>query len=51
MDNDHGMRAYALVRTPHQKIPVNVTEVGRRFREERRTVVKGLELLSTQGRA
>jgi hypothetical protein len=35
----------------HQKIFVNVKEVGRHFRQERRTVVEALELLRTQRRA
>ena len=37
--------------SPHQRLFVNVTEVARRFREDRKTVVKALVLLRTQGRA
>src|SRR4029077_12200903 len=37
--------------TPHQRLFVNVTEVARRFREDRQRVLEALELLRTQGRA
>ena len=37
--------------SPHQRLFVNVTEVARRFREDRQRVIKALVLLRTQGRA
>jgi hypothetical protein len=37
--------------SPQQRIFVNVTEVGRRFREDRQRVIKALVLLRRQGRA
>ncbi len=36
---------------PGHKISVNIAEVGRRFREERSTVVRALVLLRKQGKA
>jgi hypothetical protein len=37
--------------SPEQRVFVNVTEVARRFREDRQRVIKALVLLRTQGRA